>query len=538
MQLQGAGFSLRSRYFAEFLSQKQPVDWLEILADQLIGTEGILLEKVTHIAAHYPITLHAVSLNIAGTDPLDTTYLAQLKTLTDLLNPIYVSDHCCWVMQNERYAHDLLPLAYDLSYIPHIASRIIEIQNTLQKPLLLENLSHYVDFEHQCSEAEFLNALCEQTGCGILLDVNNVYVSSQNKNYDAYAWLKQLNPAFIKQCHLAGHVVTEQRLVDTHSQPVPEPVWQLYQTAIELFGAVPTCLEWDNDLPSWDVCLEEVGKIKTALDQSEQAIQTLAYQHKTAETHTLPISLKHFQQQTLDRLLQTATIDDDDGWSVHQHSYRIQRMKALQQVFGALEPCLGSDYWQQLCLKTILQYPSTAADITAEFANFIELLQTEIQRNTGQSKHALIDLARYCWLWYQSFHRAALTEGDMPTLQQTLAEHADETVFALSPQVKLAYFDCPIEQLWRACQPEHQGADAKATLAALPEQRCAMLFYQQDQRVFTIQLDQASFNGLQCLRNPITLNEWAEQAASIEHLDPNAFAHWYANGWIIIKERL
>jgi uncharacterized protein (UPF0276 family) len=533
MTIQGAGFSLRSQYFSDFINQQQPIDWLEILADQLIGTQGILLEKVKSIAANYPTTLHAVSLNIAGTDPLDQTYLKQIKALTDTLKPTYVSDHCCWVAQGQRYAHDLLPFAYDESSVTYIASRISAIQDILKKPLLLENLSHYIAFEHACSEAEFLNTLCDQTGCGILLDINNVYVSSQNQDYDPFAWLKQLNPQYIKQCHLAGHIETNQRLIDTHSKPVPKPVWELYRHAISLFGAVPTCLEWDNNLPSWNICLSEINKINTALTHTKKKINTLKYQtSQTKPSLKPPIILKNFQKKTLDTLLKKQSLDDENGWSVHQNSSRIQRIKSIDQVFGNLKHILGEPYWQQLCLKYILSHPSTSADITAEFDQFITLLKQEI----GEDNHPVIDFARYLWCWYQSFHNSSLIESSMESLQQALSIHAEDTIFSLSPCIRLLTCDYPVATLWAACQPEYSGPTPVEIVQELDNETVYMLFYQHQQRVHVITLDQTSFNGLQLLNNPITLNSWAENAEKLDQLDPNAFAQWYAKGWLNIKE--
>jgi|GEM_PF-108521 len=531
IQLDGTGFSLRSRYFSDFLNNKQPVDWLEILADQLIGSFGAPYHKVTEICKDYPCTLHAVSLNIAGTDPLDKKYLQQLKTLTNIINPTYVSDHVCWVAQKHTYFHDLLPFPYHTSFIPHICERINIIQDYLQKPLLLENLSHYVKLEHQITEAELLNQLCKQTGCGILLDINNVYVSSQNLNYNPVAWLEQLNPKYVKQMHLAGHVKTKQRLVDTHSQPIPKPVWQLYEKALNLFGAVPTCLEWDNNLPDWPICQGELQKIKKNLTLTNQLVDILKYNHKKVKQKSLPPqALINFQNEYSTLLLQTKSLSKENGWSVHQNSYRIQRIKALEQVFGALKKLVGQEYWQQLCLRYVLTYRSTNADITSQFSQMIDLLNDSI----NEKEHPIIDLSKYLLAWYQTFHQADLIAAPIEQLQIALQQQGEQTQFKISPNLNLFSTHHPIEELWAACQPEQTEINSIKLLQHLPLEPTFYMLYQQHEKVHTIRLNKADFDGLQLLKNPITLDKWSNQAEKIQNLDPNVFAQWYALGWLTL----
>jgi uncharacterized protein (UPF0276 family) len=531
-RIQGAGFSLRSHYFSDFLHSQPDIAWLEILADQFIGTQGIALEKALAICKDYPTTLHSVSLNIAGTDPLDKTYLNQLKNLVNQLNPVYVSDHCCWVAYAKQHTHDLLPFPFTQAAIDFIIPRIKTVQNYLQKPLLLENLSHYTHLNHDQSEADFLNQLCEKTGCGILLDINNVYVSSQNKGFNPIDFLESLNPATIKQCHLAGHVSTPLRFIDTHSQAISREVWDLYHHALSLFGAVPTCLEWDNDLPAWSVCVEEIKKIKSCLDQTTESVKTLetAFSKKII-IKSAPPKLSLFQKENIQTLFQLESLPASNGWSIHQNSSRISRIKALNQIFSPLEKWLGEAYWEQVCLKYIVTHPSNSPDITQGLRHFSDFLAQEI----GESCHPLVDLTRYLWAWYFTFHKPSLKEGSLELLYASLNQTTEDIYFQLSPCVEV--FNCyyQADLLWKAGQSEHKGPDPLETLRTLCLNHSSYLFFQKDQQVHTLMIDKADSNGLQLLKNPITLDKYSKLAKKIKNLKPGAFAQWYAHGWINIK---
>lgn len=248
------GLGLRAPHFDDVLGQAPAVDWFEILSENFMHTGGRPLHYLDRIAERYPITMHGVSLNIGSVDPLDRAYLRELRALMERTGARVVSDHLCWTGVDGTQLHDLLPLPYTEEALAHLAERISVVQDDLGTQLVLENPSTYLELEGAAfDEAAFLTALVEQTGCGLLLDVNNVYVSHQNHGRDAAAFLAGIPWDHVAYVHLAGHSQQDGYLLDSHSGPVAEPVWALYGEACRLAARdLPTMVEWDADVPSFD----------------------------------------------------------------------------------------------------------------------------------------------------------------------------------------------------------------------------------------------------------------------------------------------
>jgi uncharacterized protein (UPF0276 family) len=258
----GHGIGLRSKHYGRFLEERPPVDWVEAISENHLspgGRPNAVLEKVRRDA---PVVLHGVSLAIGSVDPLDPRLLTGLRELVRRIEPAYVSDHLCWGRHAGRYAHDLLPLPFTEEALRLVIERAIQVQDVLQRQILLENVSSYVQFEESTmTEWDFLKAVAEGADCGILLDVNNVYVSARNHGFDPLAYLDGIPPERVGQFHLAGHSDKGSYLLDTHDAEVPDPVWDLYRAALRRFGRVPALVEWDDHIPP----LEEV------IAQSERA---------------------------------------------------------------------------------------------------------------------------------------------------------------------------------------------------------------------------------------------------------------------------
>jgi len=223
------------------------------------------------VRARYPLSLHGVGLSIGSTDPLDTTHLAEIVRLTRELQPMLVSEHLCWASAGGRFTNDLLPLPYTEEALRHMVSRVGQVQDALGRQMLIENVSSYLQFEHsQIDEWDFLAELARQSGCGLLLDVNNVYVSAMNHGFDALRFLNGIPREAVQEIHLAGHSVRtvdgREIRIDTHSSPVCEAVWNLYSAALERFGPVPTLIEWDSAIPALDVLVAEAHKADRKLE--------------------------------------------------------------------------------------------------------------------------------------------------------------------------------------------------------------------------------------------------------------------------------
>lgn len=257
----GLGLGLRSVHFEAILAGARDDLWFEAISENFMDSGGRPRAILRAVAERYPVVLHGVSLSIGSTDPLDTGYLASLKRLADEVRPAWVSDHLCWTGVNGHNSHDLLPMPLTQESLAHVTARVIEVQERLERPLILENPSSYVRFaQSTMDEPTFLRALTEATGCGLLLDVNNVYVSCFNAGTDPVAYLDAFPCERVVQMHLAGHQDFGTHVIDTHDRPVRAEVWELFRIAWARTGGAATLLEWDDAIPDFDACLAELHK--------------------------------------------------------------------------------------------------------------------------------------------------------------------------------------------------------------------------------------------------------------------------------------
>lgn len=269
-----AGIGLRAPHYLDVLDGRPDVGWLEVHSENYFGDGGPPLHYLEQARALYPISLHGVGLSLGSTDPLNREHLRRLKCLIDFIEPGLVSEHLCWSSVDGRYLNDLLPLPYTEEAIAHIAPRIRETQDFLGRRILIENLSSYVQYKHSAlREWEFLRAVAEQADCGILLDVNNIYVSARNHDFDAIEYLRHIPRERVHEMHLAGHTVKQyddgEILIDTHNARVADAVWSLYSQAVTLIGPRPTLIEWDSDLPALNVLAEEASKAQRHMERAD-----------------------------------------------------------------------------------------------------------------------------------------------------------------------------------------------------------------------------------------------------------------------------
>lgn len=245
----GFGLGLRADHYDALLDARS-VDWLEAISENYLVPGGKPLDWLRRMRERYPVVLHGVSLSIGSQDALDRDYLSALKRLADAIEPAWMSDHLCWTGAHGRNLHDLLPLPYTEESVAHVSARVRQVQDFLGRRILLENVSSYVEFKSSTMpEWEFLAAIAERADCLILLDVNNIHVSSRNHGFDARAYLAGIPPRRVQQFHLAGHTFQDNLVIDTHDQPVPDPVWDLYADAVRRFGPVSTMIERDDNIP-------------------------------------------------------------------------------------------------------------------------------------------------------------------------------------------------------------------------------------------------------------------------------------------------
>ena len=263
----GFGLGLRKEHYHDLLNKPAGVDWLEIITENFLVPGGKPLYYLDSFAELYPLVMHGVSLSIGSCDPLNMDYLKQVKKLCARIQAPWISDHLCWTGIDHTNLHDLMPLPYTEEAVKHVAFRIKQVQEFLERPLLLENVSSYIQYKDSTmSEAQFYTAVVEESNCLMLLDINNVYVSSINHGFHPGDYIESLPRQRVKQIHLAGHVNLGTHIIDTHDSPVIKPVWSLYQQAIQRFAKVSTMIERDANIPPLDTLLSELEHAK-ALSQ-------------------------------------------------------------------------------------------------------------------------------------------------------------------------------------------------------------------------------------------------------------------------------
>ncbi|WP_272423756.1 MNIO family bufferin maturase [Polyangium jinanense] len=265
----GIGVGLRLPHYEEIFETRPKVDWFEIISENFLVPGGVPLANLDRALAHYPVIQHGVTLSIGGTTPLDFEFLRDLRTLLRRTKSPWVSDHLCWTGTATLNTHDLLPLPYTTEVIRHVAARARIVQDTLEVPLVLENVSSYLTYtSSDMTEWDFLTAVVEEANCGILLDVNNIYVSSQNHGFDPRVYVDAVPAERVVQIHLAGHTNYGDYIIDTHSGPVIDPVWDLYRRAIRRVGPVSTLIEWDEDIPPLAMLLAEAERARVVREEA------------------------------------------------------------------------------------------------------------------------------------------------------------------------------------------------------------------------------------------------------------------------------
>ena len=267
----GHGVGLRSKHYGRWLAETPRADWVEAISENHLAPGGRPNFVLAKVRQDLPVVMHGVSLAIGSVDPIDRKHLGELRALADWIEPAYVSDHLCWGRLRGHYAHDLLPLPYTEEALKHVVSRVAQVQEGLGRQILLENVSSYVEFrDSTMQEWEFLAAVAEQADCGILLDVNNIFVSARNHGFDPLDYVNGVPSKRVCQFHLAGHEDKGKYLLDTHDHAVPDPVWELYRACVRRFGRVPALVEWDDHIPPLEEVLAESEKAR-AIEAEEYA---------------------------------------------------------------------------------------------------------------------------------------------------------------------------------------------------------------------------------------------------------------------------
>lgn len=272
--LKGCGIGLRNTHMSEVLQESPNVPWFEIISDNFINhgkhpQGGLDRQLLMAIREQYPLSMHCVGMSLGSVDPLDWDYIRAIKTLAQDLECQTISEHASFVSLNQQHYHDLLPLPYTEEALTHLSLRIIQVQEFIQQPLLIENATQYIRCQYDCmSDGEFLSEVVNRTGCKLLVDINNLYINQRNHNICATDFIHRLPEDSVKEIHLAGFSQTEGILIDSHCSEVAEPVWDLYQQALEQFGPVATLIEWDNNIPNFSTLEQQAARAEQYMDRS------------------------------------------------------------------------------------------------------------------------------------------------------------------------------------------------------------------------------------------------------------------------------
>ena len=267
-----AGIGLRAPHYREVIQNLPDLDWVEVHSENFLGG-GAAVRTLLQVREHYPVSLHGVGSGLASPDALDINHLQALRRLCDAVQPASVSEHLCWNAVAGTVVNDLLPFPYTRNALAHVAIRVQQMQDALGRRVLIENLSSYLAFNSsEMSEGEFLAELSRRSGCGILFDVNNLYVNTRNLGVDAHAFIESLPGSAVAEYHLAGHTMQDGCLVDTHSARVCTEVWQLYEIALQRIGPRPTLIEWDADIPPLAVLMEEAAQAQRYMNAQHECL--------------------------------------------------------------------------------------------------------------------------------------------------------------------------------------------------------------------------------------------------------------------------
>ncbi len=486
----GCGVGLRAQHYERILSEWPTMDWFEAISENYMDSGGRPLKVLEAVRAHYPLALHGVSLSIGSKDELDRNYLKRLKALVERVEPAIVSDHLCWSGVEGESLHDLLPLPFTEEAIRLVADHVGEVQDFIGRRILLENVSTYLTYKHSVlPEWEFLTEVAKRSGCGILLDLNNIYVNAFNHEFNAREYLRHIPGELVGQFHLAGHTKKDGFLFDTHSSSVIDPVWELYREALKLYGPVSTLVEWDAEIPEWPVLAEEAAKARVvyssirrgpatrlrpreSLSVTSNITRGFVRQRLDAPCESLPsssaaapinISLIEVQrlmkssiqpngdEEAVTRLAPFLNsqrgVPGKERISTYASGYLARITEALEEIYEAVKFVLGKEAFTQLAETYASHYHSHDYNLSLAGRHLPEHLT---HSSFAEKLPFLSDLAKLEWQISQSFHAFEAPPFDPSPLAGLSAEELESLRFSFQPSVSVVSSRWPVLDIWKA----------------------------------------------------------------------------------------
>jgi uncharacterized protein (UPF0276 family) len=469
----GVGVGLRAPHYRQFVEQRPRAAWLEVHTENYLDQAGWDWHVLQQLRRDYPISLHGVGLGLGSARGFSEQHLERVRSLVQRVDPALVSEHLCWGAVGDRQLNDLLPITLDRAALDLLSARVGRVQDVLGRRILLENVSTYVRFHADAmSEAEFMAALAQRTGCGLLLDINNLYVNQRNHDEDALAAIAAIRPGMVGEMHLAGHLETPLAVIDHHGDTVADPVWRLYEAALQRFGALPTLIEWDTDIPPLEVLLGEAEKARTLhARHAAPAAASVARGDAGAAGEDAP-ALAASQQlfagalfdarQAQPALAQFKGEQSAQRFDLYRGNLTATWGKTLAGAYPVVLALVGEEFFGGLAQAYGRAHPSDSGDLNRFGAHFAAFLQDF--PHVADYPY-LPDMARLEW----TLHRAHYApSAESVTAQQIAALPSDQVETArlqLHPACQLLASEWAVFPLWQAHQPG--GEDA------FPEQMAA-----------------------------------------------------------------
>jgi len=453
--LAGAGIGLRAPHYRQFLEQRPKAAWLEVHTENYLDQAGGDFHVLQELRRDYAISLHGVGLGLGSARGFSEQHLARVASLAQRIEPSLISEHLCWGAVFDRHLNDLLPLALNNAALALLESRVGHMQDALGRTVLLENVSSFVRFaDDAMSEAEFLATLARRTGCGLLLDVNNLYVNQCNHEEDALAALAAIDPGTVGEIHLAGHLVTPQAVIDHHGAQIADPVWRLYEAALARFGAVPTLIEWDTDIPSLEVLLAEAAKAATIAAAFPPANVHFGARNHGGHFSPESTALAAQQQAFSDALFAPETesalqLKHPGRFALYRGNLTSTWRKSLAAAYPVIEQLVGEEFFTALAREYGRARPSDSGDLNRFGAHFEQFLRSF---EHAQDLPYLPDMARLEW----QLHRIHYAPHALPLQAQDIhPQTLEQSAFPWQATAQVFESEWAVVPLWLA----HQGAE-------------------------------------------------------------------------------
>lgn len=537
----GFGLGLRAKHMPYIFEHKPAVDWFEIISENYMDTGGKPRRNLARIAEHYPVVMHGVSLSIGTVDPLNSEYLHKLKRLIDEINPAWVSDHLCWTGVAHKNTHDLLPVPYTDEALKHIVQRIREVQDYLERPIALENPSTYLEFKSSSMpEAEFIARMAEESGCNLLLDVNNVFVTCYNHRLDAKAYLDCLPLDRVIQVHLSGHTHKGTHIIDTHDAHVIEEVWNLYKYVVHTSGHIPnTMIEWDDKIPDFPTLFAELEKARRAAKEARDF--TLPDLAKAAVPYVMNESpLLSAEQETLQEAIMQGgnTKSSPAAWirekadfpaekqlGVYVNAYRWRLFDVVAEDYPVLKAYLGEEWFDALINDFISAVPPQHFNVARYAALLPAFARTHANSDAFSGELCLLETA--------IVQLADAEETEALTSEHLVGMTPEALMQSLlypRKALQLFAFNYPANDYYKAVKEE-------ASLPAITQQASFLVVFRHEDVVWRLDLEEQEYQLL------FKLFAGESVGVALGALDESAsaniseyFSRWMRNGLLAAHE--